>query len=69
MTKNDYHHFIFLASLESTLRVHHPRGGMNFKLALSPTAFDAILDSPIVTDILVVRKNLDVNFESYPITL
>lgn len=63
---NNYHHFVFLTSLESTLGVHHPRGGVNFKLAFSPTAFDAILDSPVVTDIFVVRKNLNVNFESYP---
>lgn len=66
MKKNDYHHFVFLASLESTLGVDHPRGGVNFKLAFSPTSFDAVLDPPVVTDILVVRKNLNVNFLSYP---
>lgn len=53
-----YHHFVFLTSLEPTLGVHHACAGMNFKLALSSTALDAILDSSVFSDILIVCENL-----------
>ena len=53
-----YHHLVFLSSLETTLRVHHARGRVNFKLALAATTLDAVLDLPIIADVFIVREYL-----------
>lgn len=53
-----YHHLVFLSSLETTLRVHHARGRVDFKLALAATTLDAVLDLPIIADVFIVREYL-----------
>lgn len=53
-----YHHLVFLSSLEATLRVHHPRVWVDFKLALAAAALDAVLDLSIVADVFIVREYL-----------
>lgn len=53
-----HHHLVFLTGLESTLREHHTRGRMNFELALSAAALDAVLDLSVFADVSIVRENL-----------